>query len=140
MLVFHLKLHLLMFREVLQGKIHQATVTEADVNYVGSITIDVDLMERAGFWPGQKVLVVSNTSGARLETYVIEGERESGRIGMNGAAAHLINAGEEIIIIGFCFSEKPIEPKAILVDKKNRFVKELREKATPLASLPPAPV
>lgn len=124
-----------MFREVLQGKIHKATVTEADVNYVGSITIDAELIERAGFWVGQKVLVVSNTTGARLETYVIAGERESGRIGMNGAAAHLINAGEEIIIIGFCFSEKPIEPKAILVDGNNRFVRELKEEATPLASL-----
>ena len=121
-----------MLREVLQGKIHQATVTEADVNYVGSITIDEDLIERAGFWNGQKVLVVSNTTGARLETYVISGERGSGRIGMNGAAAHLISAGEEIIIIGFCLSDKPVEPKAILVDKQNRFVKELKEKATPL--------
>lgn len=124
-----------MFREVLQGKIHKATVTEADVNYVGSITIDGELIERAGFWVGQKVLVVSNTTGARLETYVISGERGSGRIGMNGAAAHLINAGEEIIIIGFCFSEKPVEPKAILVDENNRFVRELKEEAPPLASL-----
>ena len=121
-----------MFREVLQGKIHKATVTEADVNYVGSITIDEELIERVGFWNGQKVLVVSNTTGARLETYIIPGERGSGRVGMNGAAAHLINAGEEIIIIGFCFSDKPIEPKAILVDKNNRFAKELDETAVPL--------
>ncbi len=121
-----------MFREVLQGKIHKATVTEADVNYVGSITIDEDLIERVGFWNGQKVLVVSNTTGARLETYIIPGQRGSGRIGMNGAAAHLINAGEEIIIIGFCFSDKPIEPTAILVDRNNRFVKELDEAAVPV--------
>lgn len=114
-------------REVLQGKIHKATVTEADVNYVGSITIDEDLIERAGFWHGQKVLVVSNTTGQRLETYIIGGERDSGVIGVNGAAAHLITAGEEVIIIGFCFSEKPVEPKVVLVDSDNRFVRFLNE-------------
>ncbi|MEM7014226.1 MAG: aspartate 1-decarboxylase [Verrucomicrobiota bacterium] len=114
-------------REVLQGKIHKATVTEADVNYVGSITIDEDLIERAGFWEGQKVLVVSNTTGQRLETYIIVGERHSGVIGVNGAAAHLITAGEEVIIIGFCFSEKPVDPKVVLVDRDNRFVRYLNE-------------
>lgn len=121
-----------MLREVLQGKIHKATVTEANVNYVGSITIDEDLIERADFWHGQKVLVVSNTSGSRLETYVIPGERGSGRIAMNGAAAHLIKAGEEIIVIGFCLSDKPIEPKAVLVDAQNRFVRYLSETGVPL--------
>src|SRR5262245_15054802 len=120
-----------MFREVLQGKIHQARVTEADISYVGSITIDLDLIERAGFWHGQKVLVVSNTTGARLETYVIPGERGSGRIGMNGAAAHLIRKGEEIIVIGFCLSQSPVEPKVVLVDERNRFVRYLQETATP---------
>ena len=120
-----------MFREVLQGKVHKATVTEADVNYVGSITLDQDLIDRVGFWPGQKVLVVSNTTGARLETYVISGERGSGRVAMNGAAAHLINAGEEIIVIGFCFSEKPVTPQVILVDENNRFLKYLHEDAAP---------
>ncbi|MFT5471564.1 MAG: aspartate 1-decarboxylase [Verrucomicrobiales bacterium] len=114
-------------REVLQGKIHKATVTEAELNYVGSITIDEDLIERAGFWHGQKVLVVSNTTGQRLETYVIGGERHSGIIGVNGAAAHLINAGEEVLIIGFCFSDKPVEPKVVLVDQDNRFVRFLSE-------------
>ncbi len=118
-----------MFREVLQGKIHKATVTQADLEYVGSVTIDEDLIDRVGFWEGQKVLIVSNTTGARLETYIIRGERGSGEIAMNGAAAHLINAGEEILIIGFCFSEKPVEPKVILVDKDNRFVRYLGEKA-----------
>lgn len=118
-----------MFREVLQGKIHKATVTQADLEYVGSVTIDEDLIDRVGFWEGQKVLIVSNTTGARLETYIIRGDRGSGEIAMNGAAAHLINAGEEILIIGFCFSEKPVEPKVILVDKDNRFVRYLGEKA-----------
>ncbi len=113
-------------REVLQSKIHKATVTEADVSYVGSVTIDTDLLEKIDLWPGQKVLIVSNTSGSRIETYVIKGERGSGMICINGAAAHLIKKGEEVIIIGFQFSEHPItEPKCILVDDKNRFVKYL---------------
>ncbi|RMG90426.1 MAG: aspartate 1-decarboxylase [Chloroflexi bacterium] len=112
-------------RWVMRSKIHKATVTEANVDYIGSITIDADLIEKAGLWPGEKVLVVSNTSGARLETYVIEGERGSGEICMNGAAAHLIKAGEEVIIIGFELTDKPVEPKAILVDKQNRFVRYL---------------
>lgn len=112
-------------RELLQSKIHKATVTEADVSYVGSVTIDSDLLDRIDLWPGQKVLIVSNTSGSRLETYVIAGNRGTGQICINGAAAHLIKAGEEVIIIGFQVSEKPIEPKCILVDEKNRFIKYL---------------
>ncbi len=108
-----------------RSKIHQATVTAADVRYVGSITIDSELIELAGFWEWEKVLVVSNTSGARLETYIIAGEKGSGAIEMNGAAAHLIKAGEEVIIIGFEMTEKPIEPTAILVDGENRFVRFL---------------
>lgn len=112
-------------RWLLRSKIHKATVTQADLEYVGSITIDVDLLQKVGLWPGEKVLVVSNTSGARLETYVIEGERGSGDICINGAAAHLIKAGEEIIIIGFELADQPIDPKAILVNKNNRFVRFL---------------
>ena len=112
-------------RWVLRSKIHKATVTDANVAYVGSITIDEELIERVGLWPGEKVLVVSNTSGARLETYVIAGERGSGVINMNGAAAHLIKRGEEIIIIGFELTDKPIEARQILVDNANRFVREL---------------
>lgn len=112
-------------RWVFRSKIHKATVVQADVNYVGSITIDADLIERVGLWPGERVLVVSNTSGARLETYVIPGERGSGVINMNGAAAHLIKAGEEIIIIGFELTDRPLVPKQILVDKNNRYVRDL---------------
>ena len=112
-------------RWVLRSKIHKATVTDANVAYVGSITIDEALIERVGLWPGEKVLVVSNTSGARLETYVIAGERGSGVINMNGAAAHLIKRGEEIIIIGFELTERPIVPRQILVDQDNRFVRDL---------------
>lgn len=112
-------------RELLQSKIHKAIVTEADISYVGSVTIDTDLLDRIDLWPGQKVLIVSNTSGARLETYVIAGNRGTGQICINGAAAHLIKKGEEVIIIGFQVSDKPVEPKCILVDENNRFVKYL---------------
>jgi aspartate 1-decarboxylase len=112
-------------RWVLHAKIHKARVTDANLAYVGSITIDADLIERAGMWPGERVLVVSNTSGARLETYIIEGERGSGKICMNGAAAHLIKVGDEIIVMGFELSDGPIEPTLILVDENNRFEKFL---------------
>ncbi len=114
-----------MMRTLLHSKIHKAIVTEADVNYVGSITIDEDLLIKCDLWPGQKVMVVSNTSGARLETYVIRGPKGSGAICINGAAAHLIKKGEEVIIISFVHSELPIEPKCILVDEKNKFVRYL---------------
>ena len=82
-------------------------------------------MELVGLWPGERVLVVSNTSGARLETYTIAGEPESGVITMNGAAAHLIKTGDEIIIMGFEVTDQPVTPKMILVDKHNRFVQYL---------------
>lgn len=108
-------------RWLLRSKIHNATVTEANLTYIGSITIDQELMELVGIWTGEKVLVVSNTSGARLETYAIMGERGSGVICMNGAAAHLIKAGEEIIIMGFELSDTPLEAKVILVDENNHF-------------------
>lgn len=112
-------------RWVLHAKIHKATVTDANLAYVGSITIDSELIERAGLWPGEKVLVVSNTTGARLETYVIEGRPGSGKICMNGAAAHLIKVGDEIIIMGFELSDQPIQPTLILVDENNQFLKYL---------------
>ena len=112
-------------RWVLRSKIHKAIVTEADLNYIGSITIDQELVEMAGLWPGEKVLVVSNTSGARLETYVIAGERNSGVICMNGASAHLIKKGEEIIIMGFELTNDPITLKSILLGPGNKFLRWL---------------
>jgi len=93
--------------------------------YIGSVTIDSDLLERIDLWEGQKVLIVSNTSGARIETYVIRGEAGSGQICINGAAAHLIKKGDEVIIIGFKFSDKLIEPKCIYVDGNNKFLRYL---------------
>ncbi|KAB2925100.1 MAG: aspartate 1-decarboxylase [Bacteroidetes bacterium] len=112
-------------RWLIRSKIHKATVTEADINYVGSITIDEDLIDRTGLMEGERVLVTSNSSGARLETYVIRGKRGSGVICMNGAAAHLIKEGEEIIIMGFELTDAPVEPKMILVDKNNKFIQYL---------------
>ena len=114
-------------RSVLRAKIHKATVTQADPDYVGSITIDRDLIDKVDLWINEKVLVASNTSGSRLETYVIEGERGSGKICMNGPAAHLIAAGEEVVIMAFEQTDKPIEPKVILVDGDNSFVCYLTE-------------
>ena len=114
-------------RWLMRSKIHNATVTEANLAYVGSITIDQDLLDRVGLWAGEKVLVVSNTSGARLETYVIAGEAGSGDMCMNGAAAHLIAKGDEIIVMGFELTDAPIAPKVILVDGWNRFVRWLSE-------------
>jgi aspartate 1-decarboxylase len=114
-------------RWLMRSKIHNATVTEANLAYIGSITIDAALIELTGLWPGEKVQVVSNTSGARLETYVIEGEPGSGTIAMNGAAAHLICAGEQVIIMGYELTDQPIVPRVILVDGGNRFVRWLGE-------------
>lgn len=114
-----------MLRELLQCKIHKATVTHADVAYIGSITIDQDLLDRIDLWPGQKVTVVSNTSANRLETYVIAGARGTGVIGVNGAAALLIKKGEEVIIFSYALSDRAITPKMILVDSHNKYVQDL---------------
>jgi len=111
-----------MIRTLLKSKIHRATVTEANLEYLGSITLPSKLIKLVDLWPGEQVLVVSNTSGTRLWTYVIEGKDEH-NVCMNGAAAHLIKKGEQIIVMGFAQSETPIKPKNILVDEKNRFVK-----------------
>jgi aspartate 1-decarboxylase len=110
---------------MLRSKIHKATVTEADLRYIGSITIDEELMEMVGLLPGERVLVVSNTSGARLETYTIPGPRGSGAMCMNGAAAHLIKKGDEIIIMGFELTERPVESKQIVLGPNNEFVRWL---------------
>jgi aspartate 1-decarboxylase len=114
-------------RWFLRSKLHNATVTDANINYVGSITIDIALMERVGLEIGEKVLVVSNTSGARLETYTIAGQRDSGTIQINGAAAHLIKKGEQVIIMGFELSDRPIHPQVILTGPDNRSPQDLTE-------------
>jgi aspartate 1-decarboxylase len=110
-------------RWMLRSKIHKATVTDADLAYEGSITIDEDLIDAVGLLVGEKVLVTSNSSGSRLETYVIAGERGSGVICMNGAAAHLIKTGEEIIIMGFELSAGPVVPKMVLLGPGNKVLR-----------------
>lgn len=115
-------------KNYLSAKIHNATVTRANLHYVGSITIDKTLLELTGMQKNERVLVVNNTSGSRLETYIIEGEADSGDIEMNGAAAHLIHPGDEVIIMAFALATEPFEPSTILVDENNKFVRYLNEK------------
>jgi aspartate 1-decarboxylase len=109
-----------------KSKIHRATVTQADLHYVGSVTIDADLMEAADLLPGEQVAIVDITNGARLETYVIEGERGSGIIGVNGAAAHLVHPGDLVILISYAqFSDaeaRAYVPSVVHVDADNRIV------------------
>lgn len=112
-------------RWLMRSKIHKATVTEANPDYEGSITIDRELMTHVGLCENEKVLVASITSGARLETYVIPAPPRTGTICINGAAAHLIKAGEQVIIMGFELAEKRVEATSILVDADNRFVRYL---------------
>lgn len=119
-------------RIFLKSKIHNATVTEAYLKYVGSITIDESLMIKANISEFEKVLVVDNTNGNRLETYVIKGKKNSGQICMNGAAAHLIKKGHNIIIMTFQITNKPTKPIIVIVDKKNKFVKYTKEELAKL--------
>jgi len=113
-----------MFRTLLKSKIHRATVTQADVDYIGSITIDADLMKAAHLVPYEKVQVVDINNGARLETYAIEGEPGSGTIGMNGAAARLIPGGDKVIIMSYAMLDDhelaEHKPTIVLVDERNR--------------------
>ncbi|WP_329140250.1 aspartate 1-decarboxylase [Streptomyces sp. NBC_00670] len=115
-----------MLRTVLKSKIHRATVTQADLHYVGSVTIDADLMDAADLLPGELVHIVDVTNGARLETYVIEGERGSGVIGINGAAAHLVHPGDLVILISYAqvsdAEARSLRPRVVHVDGDNRIV------------------
>ncbi|MGW2517886.1 aspartate 1-decarboxylase [Streptomyces sp. NPDC001617] len=115
-----------MFRTMFKSKIHRATVTQADLHYVGSVTIDGDLLDAADLLPGELVHIVDITNGSRLETYVIEGERGSGVIGINGAAAHLVHPGDLVIIISYAqvtdAEARVLEPRVVHVDRDNRVV------------------
>ena len=111
-------------RWMLRSKIHRATVTETRLDYEGSITVDQDLLDKAGIWLGEKVLVADVNNGNRFETYTLPGERGSGIIALNGAAAHLCNIGDKIIIMGYELTDEPIKAKVVLVDEKNRIKKE----------------
>lgn len=113
-----------MFRTMLGGKIHRATVTEADLNYVGSITVDQDLLDAAGILVNEKVAIVNNNNGERFETYTILGERGSGVVCLNGAAARLVQKGDIVIIMSYVMLSEPEiaahEPKVVLVDEYNK--------------------
>ena len=113
-----------MFRFQLKSKLHRAVVTDANVDYEGSITIPMDLMRAADLWAGERVLVSSVTNGARLETYVIEGREGSGEIVINGAAAHLITKGHIVTIMAWAMHDTPVTPKRLLLDAKNKIVND----------------
>src|ERR1700712_2202754 len=112
-------------RQILKSKIHLATVTEADVNYIGPLTIDQELLERVDLVPNELVHVWNATNGERLETYVIAGEPGSGRVCMNGPAAHRIRVGDIVIVAAFALTDEPLVARQILVDERNRYLREL---------------
>src|SRR5436305_12347821 len=124
-----------MFRTMVKSKIHRATVTQADLHYVGSVTVDEDLMDAADLLAGEQVAVVDITNGARLETYVIPGERGSGVIGINGAAAHLVHPGDLVIMISYGVMDdteaKSYVPRVVHVDGANRIVELGGDPAAP---------
>ncbi|MFE3907488.1 aspartate 1-decarboxylase [Streptomyces sp. NPDC059153] len=115
-----------MYRTMMKSKIHRATVTQADLHYVGSLTIDAELMDSANLLPGERVDIVDIDNGARLSTYVIEGPRNSGVIGINGAAARLISPGDLVIIIAYAMvtdeDSAKLEPRVVFVDEENKVV------------------
>ncbi|BCW85853.1 MULTISPECIES: aspartate 1-decarboxylase [Paenarthrobacter] len=115
-----------MIRTMFKSKIHRATVTHADLHYVGSVTVDLDLLDAADILPGELVSIVDITNGARLETYTIAGERGSGVIGINGAAAHQVHVGDLVILITYAEmtteEARSYEPKVVHVGKENQIL------------------
>lgn len=124
-----------MYRTMMSAKIHRARVTEANLNYIGSITIDQNILDAVGILPNEKVQIVNNNNGARLETYVISGERGSGVICLNGAAARLVQEGDVVIIISYkLVSEDRLhehKPKVAIMNEENEIV-ELLEQEQPM--------
>ena len=120
-----------MMRTFMSGKLHCATVTEANLNYVGSITIDEDLMDAVGFFENEKVQIVINHNGARFETYIIKGERGSGVICLNGAAARLVQVNDRVIIISYAIMTmeeyQDFQPKIAVLNEKNEVIHLLHE-------------
>ena len=118
-----------MLLKVMRAKIHRATVTDVQVDYVGSITIDPALSEAAGIVPGESVLVADMTNGARFETYVMHGERGSGTVCINGAAARLVSVGDQVIVMAFAYATqeeaKGLRPTILLMDRDNRITETL---------------
>jgi len=125
-----------MMRIMMKSKIHRATVTQADLDYVGSVTLDAALMEAADLLEGEQVAIVDITNGARIETYVIPGERGTGVIGINGAAAHLVHPGDLVIIMSYAVlsdaEARALRPKVVHVDEQNRIVKLGNDPAEPV--------
>lgn len=124
-----------MLRHFLLGKIHRATVTRADLDYVGSITLDPLLIGAAGFMENEKVDIYDVTNGARISTYVIPGTPGSGEVGINGAAAHLVHAGDLVIIANYGWMSLEegvaLEPKVVFVDAQNRITRRAAQERTP---------
>ncbi|MDR3205768.1 MAG: aspartate 1-decarboxylase [Candidatus Methanoplasma sp.] len=112
-------------RWMLRSKIHRAAVTETRLDYEGSITVDADLLDKAGIWVGERVTVANVNNGERFETYVFRGEPGSGIVALNGAAARLCAKGDRIIIMGYELTDEQMHAKVVLVDECNRAVKEL---------------
>lgn len=125
-----------MMRIMMKSKIHRATVTQADLDYVGSVTLDAALLEAADLLEGEQVAIVDITNGARIETYVIPGERGSGVIGINGAAAHLVHPGDLVIIMSYAVLDdaeaRTLQPKVVHVDERNQVVKLGNDAAEPV--------
>ena len=110
---------------ICKSKIHRATVTECDVDYVGSITVDADLLDAAEIVEGELVHVWNVTNGDRLETYAIPAQRGSGIVCLNGAAARKCNVGDKVIVAAFCLTDEPLQRKVVLVDENNRIAGEV---------------
>ncbi|MES2147246.1 MAG: aspartate 1-decarboxylase [Pseudomonadota bacterium] len=125
-----------MMRIMMKSKIHRATVTQADLDYVGSVTIDADLLDAADLIEGEQVAIVDITNGARIETYVIPGPRGSGAIGINGAAAHLIHPGDLVILMSYALMDeaeaRAMVPRVVHVDAHNKVVKIGNDPAEPV--------
>lgn len=125
-----------MMRTMMKSKIHRATVTQADLDYVGSVTLDAALMEAADLLEGEQVAIVDITNGARIETYVIPGPRGSGVIGINGAAAHLVHPNDLVIIMSYAILDdaeaRTLKPLVVHVDEQNRVVKIGNDAAEPV--------
>ena len=119
---------------MMSGKIHRATVTRANIDYEGSITLDPDLLEAAGILPYEQVHVLDVTNGARLETYAILGERGSAEVGINGAAARLVREGDTVIVVAYQHLDDAqaasLRPRVVFVDERNRIVRESRGSGT----------
>ncbi len=129
-----------MMRIMMKSKIHRATVTQADLHYVGSVTLDAALMDAADLLEGEQVAIVDITNGARIETYVIPGPRGSGVIGINGAAAHLVHPGDLIIIMSYAVLDdaeaRALKPTVVHVDERNQVIKIGNDPAEPVPGAP----